>query len=86
MLKNLTRKERLKLNLLKVGEIANEVGVLRSTIDFYADINLIRVDDYTQCKYRLFKRDETLARIAEIKEMQGRGLTLEDIKKDMLSK
>jgi len=85
MVKNLTRKERLKRNLLKVGEVANMVGVLTSTIDHYADIGLLRVEDYTQGKYRLFKKDETLVGMAKIKELKDKGLTLDEIKKEFLS-
>lgn len=83
MVKNLTRKERLKRNLLKVGEVAKMAGVLRSTIFFYANIGLIKPADYTQGKYRLFKKDETLARMAKIKELKTRGLTLEKIKEKL---
>lgn len=83
MLKNLTRKERLKRNLLKVSEIAKKAGVLPNTIDYYADIGLLKVDDYTRGKYRLFKKDETLARMAKIKELKDKGLTLKEIKKEL---
>ena len=83
MVKNLTRKERLRKNLLKVGEIAKRVGTLRSTIFYYANIKLIEPADYTQGKYRLFKKDETLARIAKIKELKDKGLTLDEIKKEL---
>ena len=79
----LTRKERLKRNLLKVGEVAKKTGVLTSTIDHYADIGLLKADDYTQGKYRLFKKDETLARIAKIKELKNKKLTLERIKEEL---
>ena len=80
MVKNLTKKERLKRNLLKVGEVAKMVGILRSCVDYYADIGLLKVDDYTQGKYRLFKKDEVLARMAKIKELKDKGLTLNEIK------
>jgi len=80
---NLTRKERLKLNLLKVGEIAKKAGVLRNTIDYYADIGLIKPDDYTQGKYRLFKENETLARIKKIRKLKKRGMILREIRKEV---
>ena len=79
MVKNLTRKERLKKNLLKVSKIAKKAGVLPNTIDYYADIGLLKVDDYTRGKYRLFKKDETLARMARIKELKRQGLRLNEI-------
>lgn len=83
MLKNLTKKERLKKNLLKVGEIAKKAGVLRSTVFFYANEGLLKVDSYMQGKYRLFKKDETLAQMRKIKEMQDKGLLLDEIKKEL---
>ncbi len=83
MVKNLTRKERLKRDLLKAGEIAKKARVLYATIDYYANIGLLKVADYTQGKYRLFKKDETLARIAKIKELKSKGLTLDEIKKEL---
>ena len=83
MVKNLTRKERLKRNLLKAGEIAKKAGVLYATIDYYANMGFLKVDDYTQGKYRLFKKDETLARLAKIKELKSKGLTLDEIKRKL---
>jgi len=80
---NLTRKERLKRNLLKVGEVAKMVGVLRSTIFFYANIGLLKPTDYTQGKYRLFKKDEALARITKIRELHKKGFRLDEIKKEI---
>jgi len=80
MVKNLSKRERLKKNLLKIGEVAKMVGILRSCVDHYADIGLLKVADYTQGKYRLFKKDEVLARMAKIKELKDKGLTLNEIK------
>ena len=83
MVKNLIKKERLKRNLLKAGEIAKKAGVLYATIDYYANMGFLKVDDYTQGKYRLFKKDETLARLAKIKELKSKGLTLDEIKRKL---
>ena len=83
MAKNLTRRERLKRNLLKVGEAAKRAGVLRSTVFFYANEGLLRVDSCMQGKYRLFKKDEVLTRMGEIKKLQRKGLTLDEIKKKL---
>ena len=79
----LKRKDRLKLGLLKLGEIAALAGVLPSAIRYYSNLGLLNVSDYTQGKYRLFKKDETLSRMAKIKELKEKGLTLEGIKKKL---
>ena len=79
----LKRKDRLKLGVLKLGEIAALTGVLPSAIRYYSNLGLLKVSDYTQGKYRLFKKDETLARMARIKELKARGLTLDKIREKL---
>lgn len=81
MVKNIKRKERLKLGLLKLGEIAPKAGVLPSAIRYYSNLGLIKVSDYTQGKYRLFNEKETLERMAKIKDLKNKGIILDDIKK-----
>ncbi|MBN1354291.1 MAG: MerR family transcriptional regulator [Candidatus Omnitrophica bacterium] len=81
MVKNLKRKDRLKLGLLKLGEIASRTNTLPSTIRYYSNLGLLKISGYTQGKYRLFKKDETVARVLKIKELKQRGLTLGEIKK-----
>ena len=80
---NLKRKDRLKHGLLKSGEIAKLAKTLPSTIRYYSSQSLLKVSDYTQGKYRLFKKDETLTRIAKIKELKNKGLTLKRIKEEL---
>ena len=83
MVKNLRRKERLKLGLLKLGEIAALTKHLPSTIRYYSNLGLLKISDYTQGKYRLFKKDETLAVMARIKALKEKGLTLGEIKEKL---
>lgn len=83
MVKNMKRKDRLRVGLLKLGEIAAHTNNLPSTIRYYSNLGLLKISDYTQGKYRLFKKDETLARVAKIKEMKREGLTLVEIKKKL---
>lgn len=83
MLKNLKRKERLEMGLLKLGEIAQKAGVLPSAIRYYSNLGLLKVTDYTQGKYRLFDEAHTLAKMAKIKELKGKGVILCDIIKTL---
>lgn len=85
MVKNLKRKERLKAGLLKLGEIAEKTNTLPSTIRYYANIGLLNVADYTQGKYRLFKKDETIRRMMRIKDLKNQGIGLDEIKKKINS-
>ena len=77
----LKREERLKLNLLKLGEIAKLAGVLPWTIRYYANLGLLNVSNYTEGKYRLFMKDETLGKMIKIKGLKDKGFTLGEIKK-----
>jgi len=79
MQKPLKRKERLQLGLLKLGEIAALANVLPSHIRYYSNLGLLIVADKTQGEYRLFKKDETLARFALIEQMKASGKTLDNI-------
>ena len=81
MVKNLKRRDRLKAGLLKLGEVAEATNSLPSTVRYYSNLGLLKISDYTQGKYRLFKRSDTLARMSKIKELKNKGFTLEEIKK-----
>jgi DNA-binding transcriptional MerR regulator len=86
MLKKIKKKERLKQNLLKLGEIAQELGVLPSTINYYVDVGLLQVRAYTPGRYRLFRRDETILRFQQIKSLKRHGISISEIKKIICGK
>jgi len=78
------KRERIKNGLLKIGEVAREAGVLRSTIRYYTDIGLLAVaEKLSPGGYRLYGREETLARIQQIRAIAEKNRTLEDIKKEL---
>ena len=78
------KRERLRIGLLKIGEIAKEAGVLRSTIRYYTEMGLLRVvETLSPGGYRLYDREQTLARIQQIKSIAEQNRTLEDIKEEL---
>jgi len=78
------KKERLKNGLLKIGEIAKEAGVLRSTIRYYTEMGLLLVTEtLLPGGYRLYDREQTLARIQEIKSIAEQNRTLENIREEL---
>lgn len=78
------KRERLRIGLLKIGEMAMEAGVLRSTIRYYTDVGLLRVaETLLPGGYRLYDREQTLARIQQIKSISGQNRTLEKIKEEL---
>ena len=78
------KRERLKMGLLKIGEMAREAGVLRSTIRYYTDMGLLPVTEtLLPGGYRLYDREQTLARIQQIKSIAEQNRTLEDIRQEL---
>jgi DNA-binding transcriptional MerR regulator len=80
----MSKSERLKNGLLKIGEIAREAGVLRSTVRYYTEIGLLPVaETLPQGGYRLYDKEETIMRIQRIKATMQQNRTLLDIKQEL---
>jgi len=76
----MTRKMRIELGLLKVGEIAREAQVLNSTVRYYTEIGILKVKEMTDGGYRLYDREETLQRLNLVRQANEGYLSLSDIK------
>ena len=76
----MTRKMRMELGLLKVGEIAREAQVLNSTVRYYTEIGLLKVREMTDGGYRLYDREETLQRLSLVRQANEGYLSLSEIK------
>ncbi|MDH5661363.1 MAG: MerR family transcriptional regulator [Elusimicrobiota bacterium] len=78
------KRERLRMGLLKIGEMAREAGVLRSTIRYYTEMGLLPVaETLLPGGYRLYDRKQTLVRIQQIKSIAEQNRTLEDIRQEL---
>ncbi|MBA3065960.1 MerR family DNA-binding transcriptional regulator [bacterium] len=71
---------RLEKGLMKVGEIAEEAGVMPSTVKFYTEEGLLDVVERTLGGYRLYDREKTVRRIIAIRGMTSRRLSLSELK------
>lgn len=71
---------RLEKGLMKVGEIAEEAGVMPSTVKFYTAEGLLDVADRTLGGYRLYDREKTVRRVIAIRQMTARRLSLSELK------
>ena len=81
---SLTRKERLKLGILKIGEVAKKANVLTSTIRYYRKLGLLQTVGKTQGDYNLYDEKKTLARLEEIKRLSKiKRLPLKEIRKKL---
>jgi len=80
----MSKRERLRIGLLKIGEMAREAGVLRSTIRYYTEMGLLQVaETLLPGGYRLYERERTLAKIKEIRSIAEKNRTLEDIREEL---
>ena len=70
--------------MMKISEVAEAAKVLPSTIRHYTDIGLLRAAGYTDGGHRLYSRQETLERLVRIQALSKRGLTLPQIKEELL--
>ena len=76
----MTRDERLKKGLLRVGELAERAGVLSSTIRHYTNVGLLYPASATPGGHRLYEDEESLARLREIKKINSQRPSLAQIK------
>ena len=63
---------------MKIGELAERVGVAGSTVRYYERRGLLRPSGRTDANYRVYG-PEAVARLRFIRAAQASGLTLEDI-------
>ena len=67
---------------LKIGQLANKVGVLPSTIHFYTQEGLLKESKRTRGGYRLYDEKKAIQRIKRIGDLQSKQrLTIMEIKK-----
>ena len=66
--------------LLKIGELANRVGVPNSTIRHWTKEGLLEVAETTTSGYQMYSTD-MIRRIERIKKLKAKRLTLDEIKK-----
>lgn len=69
--------------LCKIGKLAKEAGVPRSTIHYYCQMGLLEPVDYSPGGYRLFNEEESIVRIREIREVVASKVTLKDLREKM---
>jgi len=69
-------------SLFKISQLAREVGVLSSTINFYTNEGLLKAASRSQGGYRLYEPRYAVKRIKEIQKLQqDRRLRIDEIKK-----
>ena len=79
----MTKKMRMEIGLLKVGEIAREARVLASTIRYYTEVGLLKVKELTDGGYRLYDREDTMERLRIVKSVNEGHLSLAEVRAQM---
>jgi MerR family copper efflux transcriptional regulator len=67
-----------KMDLMRIGELAQLTGVPTKTIRYYEEIGVLPAPDRTANDYRDYS-DEAVDRLAFIRDAQATGLTLTEI-------
>ena len=78
-LKGETEEPETEIKLLKIGELAKQVGESNSTIRHWTQEGLLDVAEITESNYQLYST-EMIKRIELIKELKSKRLTLNEIK------
>lgn len=68
---------------LRMGELARELNIPRSTVKFYTDLGLFKVKRKTKTGHYLFNAEDALRRYQIITELKKKRLTLKEIKKQI---
>ncbi len=71
-------------DLITIGKLAKNAGVLPSTVRYYVKEGLLKVVDYTPGGFFLFDRESALKRIERIKSLKVQRLTLAEIREQLL--
>lgn len=69
--------------MLKIGQVAQKLGLNPQTLYFYERIGLIKSPQRTEAGYRMYDQED-IERLSFITRAKALGLTLEEIK-DLLS-
>lgn len=79
----MTKKMRMEIGLLKIGEIAREAKIHKTTVRHYTEIGLLKVRELTEGGYRLYDRRDTLERLMMVRAVSGGYMNLADIRARM---
>lgn len=77
----MSKRDRERIGLLKVGEIAMLAGLAATAVRFYTQMGLLPMAAETPGGCRLYHRDVALNRLETIKAITGRQWTLLEIRR-----
>lgn len=75
MSKKLTKK------LLRMGALAKASGARMSTLKYYSEIGILPFEQKDAGLTRRYDKEKSIKRLKEIRQLQERGLSVEEIKR-----
>lgn len=66
-------------NLLRIGELAKVSGTRISTLKYYSEIGILYFKQEDAGLTRRYDEEKAVKRLKEIKRLQDRGLSIEEI-------
>lgn len=67
--------------LLRMGELAKASGARISTIKWYSEIGILPFEQKDAGLTRRYDKEKSIKRLKEIRQLQKRGLSVEEIKR-----
>ncbi len=68
-----------KNNILTIGELAEVSGIRLTTIKYYTELGILPFSQQGERLTRKYKKEEALERLAKIKELKEKRLTIKEI-------
>lgn len=68
-----------------IGELARLTGIRYSTLKFYTEEGMLPFEQAGENLTRRYRREESIARLEQIRDLRKSGKTIPDIKRELLS-
>jgi len=68
-----------KNNILTIGKLAEASGIRLTTIKYYTELGILPFSQEGERLTRKYKKEEALERLAKIKELKEKRLTIKEI-------
>ena len=73
------KKTTKKNDVLTIGELAEVSGIRLTTLKYYTELGILPFNQAEKRLTRKYKKEETLKRLEEIKELKKKRLTIKEI-------
>lgn len=68
---------------VSIGELVRLTGMRYSTLKYYTEVGFLPFEQQGEKLTRYYRREDTITRINELKELRNSGMSIDEIKKIM---